>query len=93
MVNCHSHSKYELNLPFTLEQHLKNYAECDHNARRLFESFHIIREKITVSLRPVISLFPHYSDHSHDHSENVITAIEKLLGRDRIEKLSPASHL
>ena len=90
MVNCHSHSKYELNLPFTLEQHLKNYAECDHNARRLFESFHIIREKITVSLRPVISLFPHYSDHSHEHSENVITSIEKLLGRDRIEKLSPA---
>lgn len=77
-------------ITFTLEQHLKNYSEIEVNARRLLESFHIIRDKMEVNLRPIIALFPHYSEHSHEHSEHIISAIEKLLGRNRIEKLSPA---
>ena len=81
---------YRPDLTFTLEQHLKNFAECEENARRLLESFHIIREKMEVNLRPVIALFPHYSEHSHEHSEHIIAAVEKLLGTKRIEKLSPA---
>lgn len=81
---------YRPDLTFTLEQHLKNFAECEENARRLLESFHIIREKMEVNLRPVIALFPHYSEHSHEHSEHIIAAVEKLLGNKRIEKLSPA---
>lgn len=77
-------------LTFTLEQHLKNYSECEENARRLLESFHMIREKMEVNLRPIIALFPHYSEHNHEHSEHIISSIEKLLGKTRIEKLSPA---
>ena len=76
---------YRPDLTFTLEQHLKNFAECEENARRLLESFHIIREKMEVNLRPVIALFPHYSEHSHEHSEHIIAAVEKLLGTKRIE--------
>lgn len=81
---------YIPNTTFTLEQHLKNYSEIEINARKLLESFHIIRDKMEVNLRPVIALFPHYSEHSHEHSEHIISAIEKLLGRNRIEVLSPA---
>lgn len=81
---------YVPNITFTLEQHLKNYSEIEVNARRLLEAFHIIREKMEVNLRPVIALFPHYSEHSYEHSEHIISAIEKLLGRERIEKLLPA---
>lgn len=81
---------YIPNLTFTLEQHLTNYAEYEENARRLLESFHIIREKMEVNLRSIISLFPHYSEHSHEHSEHIISSIEKVLGKTRIEKLSPA---
>lgn len=77
-------------LTFTLEKHLENYAECELNARRLLESFHVVREKMEVNLRPIIALFPHYSEHSHEHSEHIIEAIEKLLGKSRIEKLSPS---
>lgn len=90
MIDYSSIFGYIPNITFTLEQHLKNYSEIEVNARRLLESFHIIREKMEVSLRPVIALFPHYSEHSHEHSEHIISAIEKLLGRDRIEKLLPA---
>lgn len=90
MIDYSSIFGYIPNITFTLEQHLKNYSEIEVNARRLLESFHIIREKMEVNLRPVIALFPHYSEHSHEHSEHIISAIEKLLGRDRIEKLLPA---
>ncbi len=90
MIDYSSIFGYAPNVAFTLEQHLKNYAEIEVNARRLLESFHIIREKMEVNLRPVIALFPHYSEHSHEHSEHIISAIEKLLGRSRIEKLLPA---
>ena len=90
MVDYKSIFGYVPNITFTLEQHLKNYSEIEANARRLLESFHIIREKMEVNLRPVIALFPHYSEHSHEHSEHIISAIEKLLGRNRIEKLTPA---
>jgi len=90
MIDYNSIFGYVPNITFTLEQHLKNYSEIEVNARRLLESFHIIREKMEVNLRPVIVLFPHYSEHSHEHSEHIISAIEKLLGRNRIEKLLPA---
>ncbi|MCH5212347.1 MAG: ATP-binding protein [Oscillospiraceae bacterium] len=90
MIDYKSTFGYIPKLTFTLEQHLKNYAECEENARKLLESFHIIREKMEVNLRPVIALFPHYSEHSHEHSEHIISAIEKLLGSSRIETLSPA---
>ena len=90
MIDYNSIFGYAPNVAFTLEQHLKNYSEIEVNARRLLESFHIIREKMEVNLRPVIALFPHYSEHSHEHSEHIISAIEKLLGRNRIEKLLPA---
>lgn len=90
MIDYGSIFGYVPNITFTLEQHLKNYSEIEVNARRLLESFHIIREKMEVNLRPVIALFPHYSEHSHEHSEHIISAIEKLLGRNRIEKLLPA---
>mgnify|MGYP002774940929 CR=1 FL=1 len=90
MIDYSSVFGYIPNMTFTLEQHLKNYSEIEVNARRLLESFHIIREKMEVNLRPIIALFPHYSEHSHEHSEHIISAIEKLLGRERIEKLLPA---
>lgn len=82
--------KYSLvpKLTYTLERHLKNLSNYEENARRLLEAFHIIREKMTVNLKPVIMLFPHYSEHSHEHSEQIISAIEKLLGEKRIENLS-----
>lgn len=90
MIDYKTKYGYIPNISFTLEQHLTNYAEIDDNARRLLESFHTIREKMIVNLRPVIALFPHYSEHSHEHSEHIISAIEQLLGKHRIEKLSPA---
>ena len=90
MSNKCSHDDYDLNLPFTLERHLNNFREHDTNAQKLIDSFHIIRDNMKQNLKSVIMIFPHYSDHSHEHSENIISAIERLLGRERIEKLSPS---
>lgn len=90
MIDYRSAFGYVPNITFTLEQHLKNYSEIELNARSLLEYFHIIRDKMEKNLRPIIALFPHYSEHSHEHSEHIISAIEKLLGRKRIETLSPA---
>ena len=87
--NC-SHDDYDLNLPFTLERHLNNFREHDTNAQKLTDSFHIIRDNMKQNLKSVIMMFPHYSDHSHEHSENIISFVERLLGRKRIEKLSPS---
>lgn len=67
MIDYRAIFGYVPNITFTLEQHLKNYSEVEINARRLLESFHIIRDKMEVNLRPVIALFPHYSEHSHEH--------------------------
>lgn len=85
-----SDSRYKNYGTFSLEQHLKNYAEYEQKARVLLESFHAIKALATKCLTQIVSLFPHYSDHSHEHSEHVIAAIEKLLGKERIENLSPA---
>ena len=90
MTDYSQDSKHKYYRRFSLEQHLKNYAEFEQNARVLLESFHAIKSLTTKCLIPIVSLFPHYSDHSHEHSEHVIAAIEKLLGKERIENLSPA---
>ena len=79
MIDYRAIFGYVPNITFTLEQHLKNYSEVEINARRLLESFHIIRDKMEVNLRPVIALFPHYSEHSHEHSEHCFQLTLELL--------------
>lgn len=81
---------YNFNVPFTLEQHLNSFHDRDRNAERFIDSFHIIRDNMIKHLRAVVMIFPHYSDHSHEHSENIISAVERLLGKKRIEQLSPS---
>ena len=81
---------YNFNVPFTLEQHLDSFRGRDRNAERFIDSFHIIRDNMIKHLRAVVMIFPHYSDHSHEHSENIISAVERLLGKKRIEQLSPS---
>ena len=81
---------YKFNIPFTLEQHLNSFRDRDRNAERFIDSFHIIRDNMIKHLRAVVMIFPHYSDHSHEHSENIISAVERLLGKKRIEQLSPS---
>lgn len=90
MLTSNQNFGYTLPIKFTLEEHLKNYAEVDTNVRSLLESYHTIREKMKSNLRTIIMFFPHYSEHDQGHSERIISAIERLLGRKRIEKLSPA---
>ena len=81
---------YAMEIKFTLEDHLKNYAEVDTNAKSLLETYHIIRGKMESNLRTIIIFFSSYSEHDQGHSERIISAIERLLGRKRIEKLTPA---
>lgn len=89
MYNNCMNDDYDLTVPFTLERHLNNFKEYG-GAVQLIDSFHIIRDNMKKNLKSIIMMFPHYSDHSHEHSENIISAIERLLGRKRIEKLSPS---
>ncbi len=89
MYNNCMNDDYDLTVPFTLERHLESFKEYS-SAAQLIDSFHIIRDNMKKNLKSIIMMFPHYSDHSHEHSENIISAIERLLGRKRIEKLSPS---
>lgn len=81
---------YTPNIHFTLEKHLETYAACDKNTKPLLESFHTVEKSVSSFLKPVISAFPHYSDHSDSHSRNIIAALEQLLGEKRIQMLSAA---
>lgn len=74
---------------YKLETHLSNICESNDEYKNLCSSWELSKKTYKQILRNVSINYPHYSLHDDSHSESIITNIEMLLGRERIERLSP----
>ncbi len=81
-----------LDLPWTIEQQLKAYAEAEGRTERheiLYWSWKQNRRWFAQILEYTVASFPSYSQHNETHCRAVIHNIECLLGEDEIRRLSP----
>lgn len=60
---------------------------CDYN--ELWSTWNLNKKTLEPVLSAIIKDYPHYSLHDHSHSESILLNIERLLGNDNIETLSP----
>ncbi|AVK47244.1 hypothetical protein AXY43_03970 [Clostridium sp. MF28] len=72
----------------TLEEHLKKSSFENEDNKELYEIWIELKREITRTLENVSVYFPHFSLHNATHSKTICTQIERLLGEERIEKLS-----
>lgn len=74
----------------TLESRLRECALQNEKAESLLRSYEAIKEDMKTYLPAIFAFFPHYSSHDSSHSQSLISAIELILGEDRIQELSLA---
>lgn len=73
---------------YTLEDHL-HHVSRHHDTNHSLESvYDLQKRKLTRYLSSVVTTYPTYSTHDTWHSANIVSAIENILGKDRIKKLS-----
>lgn len=81
-----------LELPWTIEQQLKAYADAKGHTERheiLQQSWEQNRRWLAQKLEFTLVGFPNYSQHNETHCRAVIHNIECLLGEEEIRRLSP----
>lgn len=81
-----------IELPWTIEQQLKAYAEAKGHTERheiLQQSWEQNRRWFAQKLEFTLVDFPNYSQHNETHCRAVIHNIECLLGEEEIRRLSP----
>lgn len=71
-----------------LEQHLYRECEKQSSLQRLRSQWDFDRELIPKALQSIGNMFPHYSRHDQSHSNQILVNIERILGEERISKLS-----
>lgn len=73
---------------YTLEDHL-HHVSRHHDTNHSLESvYDLQKRKLTRYLSSVVTTYPTYSTHDTWHSANIVSAIENILGKDRIKKLT-----
>lgn len=79
-------------LPLTIEERLKLYSEQNgHDERHeiLWHAWNQNKRWLSQLLQMTMMSFPTYSLHNDSHAKTVLYNIEKVLGQERIEALSP----
>lgn len=72
---------------YTLEKHLEILCNDDHDYKDLYAVWQLNKKNLSQALSTITSDFPFYSIHDASHSSKVVDNIQRLLGRDRIERL------
>lgn len=73
-----------------IENRLREIANEDYEYRELWSTWNLNKQTLEPVLNAIIKDYPHYSLHDHSHSESILLNIERLLGNDNIERLSPS---
>lgn len=73
----------------SIEEQLKKIASDNSEYGELWATWNLNKKTLEPILSAIIKDYPHYSFHDHSHSESILLNIERLLGNDNIEKLSP----
>lgn len=79
-----------MKIRYSLERHLHDMADANKRIQSLESVYIIQKEKMEHFLSSIKTTFPTYSIHDAYHSDNIIIAIEELLGENRIHMLSGA---
>ena len=73
----------------SIESQLKKIVDGNPEYGELWSTWNLNKKTLEPILNAIIKDYPHYSMHDHSHSESILLNIEKALGNDNIEKLSP----
>ncbi len=72
---------------YSLEKHLEAICNGDKDYEILYAVWRLNKENLAAVLNNIASVFPHYSQHDISHSITILDNIQRLLGRDRVERL------
>ena len=73
----------------SIEKQLQKIASENHEYNELWATWNLNKKTLEPILSAIIKDYPHYSLHDHSHSESILLNIERILGNNNIEKLSP----
>lgn len=71
-----------------LEEKLLEIGTLDDDKKKMCQRWNVIKSDIVEKLSTVCVYFPHFSLHNESHSKTISIQIGRLLGNDRINKLS-----
>ncbi len=74
---------------YSLEKHLEALCAADPDYNLLLDAWRLNKKNLPNALSTIASYFPHYSRHDDSHSMTLLDNIQRLLGRDRVERLGP----
>lgn len=74
---------------YSLEKHLEALCAADADYTLLLDAWRLNKKNLPNALSTIASYFPHYSRHDDSHSMTLLDNIQRLLGRDRVERLGP----
>lgn len=81
-------TKDDMKMKYTLEEHLRHVSK-NHDTNHSLESvYDLQKRKLTRYLSSVVTTYPTYSTHDAWHAANIVSAIENILGKERIRKLT-----
>lgn len=73
----------------SIEKQLQKISNENSGYGELWATWNLNKKTLEPILNAIIKDYPHYSFHDHSHSESILLNIERLLGNDNIEHLSP----
>lgn len=73
----------------TIEERLRQISMDNTEFAELWSTWNLNKQALEPILGAIIKDYPHYSFHDTSHSESILLNIERLLGEDNINKLSP----
>ncbi len=74
---------------YSLEKNLEALCAADPDYNLLLDAWRLNKKNLPNALSTIASYFPHYSRHDDSHSMTLLDNIQRLLGRDRVERLGP----
>lgn len=74
---------------YSLEKHLEALCAVDADYALLLDAWRLNKKNLPNALSTIASYFPNYSRHDDSHSMTLLDNIQRLLGRDRVERLGP----
>ena len=72
---------------YSLEKHLEAICNDDKDYDILIAVWRLNKDNLAAALKNIASVFPHYSQHDISHSITILDNIQRLLGRNRVERL------
>ena len=88
MISCDNNDCMAVRQYYTLEKHLECCAKVSDAGKYLCSKWFVDKQELIKKLANTNITYPGFSSHDATHSEQIIGAIEKILGEERIKKLS-----